>query len=84
MSKENTLIGDHPGDTLDRCADIAAYVRQTFAQDDGGGADLDVHAAQGLLCIMEAVEGALRHEAERVGGRLVDGKIELKRSGAAS
>lgn len=65
MSKESTLIGDHPGDTLSRCADIAAYVRQTFVQDDGSDVNLGEHAAMGLFWIMQAVEGALRYEAGR-------------------
>lgn len=59
-----SLIADHPGDTLARCADVMAFLANTVTEEDA----IDGHPAakQGFFWITRSVEDALRYTIPRI------------------
>lgn len=58
---KHPLIEDFPGDTLENCADILAYLR--FNESASYDSEEPKEARSGRFCILWCVEDALRYEA---------------------
>ena len=64
------FVAEHPGDTLDRCANIVAFLKHAVSNDEG---DITLGenpaAKQGFFWVADALEDSLRYEGDRAGDR---------------
>ena len=64
--RPTSLIADHPGDTLSRCADVIAFLANVVANRDDEADGPGPKATQGFFWIARSVEDALRYTHTRI------------------